>query len=297
MVEQAVKGFLSYLDLQKRFSPLTSTSYAADLRQFFAWSDAELAGYTLQTITFRQIRSFIASLMDEGLSPVSANRKLSALKSFFGYLHREGIVAANPASRVQGPKIPKKLPEFIDVQKLGSLFEAPLRELSFEERRNRLMLEVLYQTGIRRAELIGLCEKDVDLYSSQLRVFGKRAKERIVPFSERLTAELKKYLREKKEKGLTDERLFVTAKNKPLSPQQVTGIVSELLSAATTNRKRSPHVLRHSFATHLLDNGADINAVKELLGHANLSATQVYTHNSIEKLKRSYKQAHPRSGH
>jgi integrase/recombinase XerC len=297
MVESAVKDFLSYLDLQKRFSPLTSRSYATDLRQFFTFADAEFHNYTPGTISYQQIRSYIAYLMDEGLSAVTVNRKLSALKSFYKYLHRKGEIANNPAARVQGPKTPKRLPTVIDEEKLDSVFSRLKFEEGFEGLRDRLIIDILYQTGIRRAELIGLKEQDVDVSSCQMKVLGKRNKERIIPFSQQLSRNLQEYLKVKQEDALSHQSLLVTSKGKPLSPTIVNRIVNAILSQVTTNRKRSPHVLRHSFATHLLDHGADINAVKELLGHANLSATQVYTHNSIDKLKKSYKQAHPRSGH
>jgi integrase/recombinase XerC len=296
MVDHAVNGFLSYLDLQKRFSPLTSKSYRTDLGQYFDYAGREFHGYSLPGTTYQHIRSFMAFLMDSGYTPVSIGRKLSALKSFFGFLHRTGEMDHNPALRVQAPKIPKKLPQVIDKDRLAAVFSSMEFDPGFDGLRDKLIIDLLYQTGIRRAELISLREKDVDLHSQQLKVLGKRGKERIIPFSHQLSRSLENYLRSKRDNKLESQSLLVTGAGKPLRPGQVNVIVARVLGTLTAGKK-SPHVLRHSFATHLLDNGADINAVKELLGHASLSATQVYTHNSIEKLKNSYKQAHPRSGH
>jgi integrase/recombinase XerC len=296
MLESALQGYISYLNLQKRFSPLTSGSYQSDLLQFFRYLRTEENITRLSGVTHRHIRAFIATLMEEGMSPVSVNRKLSALKSFFRYLLRTGLVAENPASRVQGPKSPKKLPEFIDESRIGMLFSEPPREDDFEEMRDRLVVEILYQTGIRRAELLGLKEGDADLISQQIRVSGKRGKERIIPFDRGLRLAIGKYLRLKTALGLNHPAFFTTLRNKPMGATLLASVTRSQLSRVTTGRKKSPHVLRHTFATHLLNNGADINAVKELLGHASLSATQVYTHNTIEKLKKTYNQAHPRSG-
>jgi integrase/recombinase XerC len=296
MVEGAVSGFFSYLNLQKRFSPLTTKNYHSDLQQFFNFLDSEVKDYHLGSISYQDIRSFIAFQMDKGLSPVSVNRKISALKSFFKYLLRNGNIEHNPTQKIQGPKKPKRLPVFIDENHIGTVFSHLKFESGFEGLRDRLIIEILYQTGIRRAEILGLKEEDVDLFSLQLKVLGKRNKERIIPFSLALKKTFEAYLAEKKGEQLTNRALLVTKKNTPLSPQKITLIVKNILGEITTNKKKSPHVLRHTFATHLLNNGADINAVKELLGHTNLSATQIYTHNTIDKLKKSYNQAHPRSG-
>ncbi|PBQ30705.1 hypothetical protein CNR22_02590 [Sphingobacteriaceae bacterium] len=296
MVEGAVNSFLSYLNLQKRFSPLTTKNYGADLHDFFTFLDAELQGYTLTTISFLHVREFVAHLMDSGFSPRSVNRKISSLKSFFKYLLRNGEIDVNPTQKIQGPKMPKRLPVFIDENHLGSVFTTQEFSEGFEGLRDKLLIDVLYQTGIRRAELLGLKEGDVDLYNLQLKVLGKRNKERIIPFDISLKRNLQEYLTVKKEHHLSNSHLFVTLNDTPISESQISKIVKAVLSQVTTSKKKSPHILRHSFATHLLDNGADINAVKELLGHSSLSATQIYTHNSIDKLKKSYNQAHPRSG-
>ncbi|MCC6371774.1 MAG: tyrosine-type recombinase/integrase [Bacteroidia bacterium] len=297
MVEDAVKGFYSYLNLQKRFSPHTLEAYQRDLTQFFGFVKKEVSVSEITEISHYHIRSFVSTLMDEGMGAVSVNRKLSAIRSFFKYLLKNGLVQSNPTQKVLAPKKPKKLPVFVDESQTEKIFNETTFDPGFEGIRNRLLLDLLYQTGIRRAELIGLKEGDVDIYNTQLKVLGKRNKERIIPFDQSLKRNLEEYLLVKHNEGYSNPSLLVSMKDKPLSPQQVGSIVKQVLSGVTTSKKKSPHVLRHSFATHLLNNGADINAVKELLGHANLSATQIYTHNTIEKLKKSYNQAHPRSGH
>ncbi len=294
--DKAVDEFLSYLNLQKRFSPLTTKNYAVDLKQFFNFLNQEVYDSRLSEISYQHVRSFIASLIDKKKSTVSVNRKISCLKSFFKYALKNNLISNNPMQKIQGPKTPKRLPVFIDENQIDKIFNQLKFDSGFEGIRNKLLIDVLYQTGLRRAELINLKETDLDLISLQLKVLGKRNKERIIPFSIHLKRSIQEYLNAKQENNLINSFLFVNLKNIQLSPQALTKIVSEILSEVTTNKKKSPHVLRHTFATHLLNRGADINAVKELLGHANLSATQIYTHNTIEKLKKSYNQAHPRSG-
>ena len=296
MVEGAVNGFFSYLNLQKRFSPLTSKNYLVDLKQFFAFLDKEVHHYSLPDISYQHIRAFMASLMNDGLSSVSVNRKLSSLRSFFKFALKNELIEKNPTQKIQGPKRPKRLPVFIDENQLGTEFSAITFEPGFEGMRDKLLIEILYQTGLRRAELLNLKETDVDIYNGQLKVLGKRNKERIIPFDIGLKRNLEVYMKTKKENQLSSPYLLVTNKDAQLSNQKISKIVKDVLGMITTSKKKSPHVLRHSFATHLLNNGADINAVKELLGHASLSATQIYTHNTIDKLKKSYNQAHPRSG-
>lgn len=258
--------------------------------------DDEVHGYSLASVNFQHIRSFIASRIDEGMAPSSVNRKLSALKSFFRYLVAREKISLNPAQRVTGPRKPKRLPVFVDESQMANLFSTITFGKDFEGNRNRLIIDLFYQTGIRRAELISLKESDVDLYNMHITVMGKGSKERIIPFDLGLKRHFETYLQIKHSEGFSDTFLFVNTRDKKLSPAAVTKVVNDVLSQVTTLQKKSPHVLRHTFATHLLNNGADINAVKELLGHSSLAATQIYTHNTIDKLKRSYKQAHPRSG-
>ncbi|MBA3682039.1 MAG: tyrosine-type recombinase/integrase [Bacteroidetes bacterium] len=296
MKEAAVKDFTQYLSLQKRASPLTVKNYTLDLNEFFRFLESEAGDLALSDISHQHARGFMAHLMDKKQSARSVNRKLSTLKSFFKYLVRNHILTVNPMQKVQGPKVAKKLPVFIDENQTKQLFEGYTFKPGFEGVRDKLIIDIFYQTGIRRAELIGMKENDIDFFNGNLKVLGKRNKERIIPFGIDLKRNLEQYLNVKKHTNLQNPILLVTLKNNPLSAQNVTKIVSEALSAVTTNSKKSPHVLRHTFATHLLNNGADINAVKELLGHASLAATQIYTHNTIEKLKKSYNQAHPHSG-
>ena len=296
MVDGVVNGFYAYLNLQKRFSPLTLRSYRSDLEQFFSFIESEIQLKDLNSIQHHHIRGYMGQLMQDGLSPVSVNRKLSTLKSFFKYALKSGHILLNPAQKVIGPKKPKRLPVFVEEQQMDKVFNELQFVDDFENNRNKLLVDVLYQTGMRRAELIEIKETDLDLYGLKLKVLGKRNKERIIPFGLGLKRNLQNYLNDKKANNFDSPYLFVNKKGQRLSAQNVNKIVNTILAMVTTNKKKSPHVLRHSFATNLLNNGADLNAVKELLGHANLSATQIYTHNTIEKLKKSYKQAHPRSG-
>jgi integrase/recombinase XerC len=297
MVEGAVvSDFLSYLRLQKANSPLTVSSYQSDLEQFFSFLNEEVHSVELEAITYQHIRGFIAQLINNGLNASSVNRKLSCIKSFFRYLVKNQIIKHNPSQKVKGPKKPKKLPVFLDENQVEKLDITGIFEDDFNGLRDRLIFEILYQTGIRRAELRGLKDADIDIFNLQLKVLGKRNKERIIPFDLKLKRNLEEYMNVKKGLNLTNPFLLVTEKNSQLRLDQINKIVKTVLTAVSTHQKKSPHVLRHTFATHLLNNGADINAVKELLGHANLSATQIYTHNTIDKLKKTYKQAHPRSG-
>jgi integrase/recombinase XerC len=240
------------------------------------------------------IRSWMAEMMQEKLSARSVIRKASALRTFYHFLLKEGIVTLDPMLKIVSPKMPSRLPVFITQKDIGVLFKDIEFPKTFIGIRDRLIMEMFYATGIRLSELLTMKEGNVNIYNLTIKVFGKRAKERIIPIPGILKEYISAYRAERNKLGLKGEFFFVNEKGESLYEKQVYLIVHKYLGMVTTLHKKSPHVLRHTFATHLLDNGADINSVKELLGHANLAATQVYTHNSLEKLKNVYKQAHPR---
>ena len=290
-----LKSFLQYLSFEKRFSPHTVLAYQNDLQQFLTFIKKLYETEDTSSITHSMVRSWIVDLMEKEISPRSINRKLTTLKTFYKFLLRQGKVLTNPMLKVQAPKTSKRLPVFVDEKKMDLLFSDKNFGEGFEATRDHLMLEIFYATGMRLSELIGLEDSSIDTYECQVKVLGKRNKERIIPFTNKLKELINIYLKARQEIVNKAPGFFVTDKGKKLYPKLVYRIVTGRLGTVTTLDKKSPHVLRHTFATHMLNNGADINSVKELLGHANLSATQVYTHNTIEKLKKVYKQAHPRA--
>ncbi|MBS1652388.1 MAG: tyrosine-type recombinase/integrase [Bacteroidetes bacterium] len=295
MPDVLVNDFLNYLFLQKRYSSHTKMAYSNDLKQLNAYLNHNKA-CLLHELSANTLRDYLSHLVSLGTSARTVKRKLSCFKSFFKYLQKKEIVKINPATNIKGPKTQKRLPVFINEPQMQHLINNTGPESNFEACRNYLIFELLYQTGIRRAELLNLQETDIDLFNLQIKVLGKRNKERIIPISLQLKRNLEYYLAVKSKENLTNTLLLVNKKNKTLSTTFLSKLISEMLSVISNLPKKSPHVLRHTFATHLLNNGADINAVKELLGHANLQATQIYTHNSIDKLKKTYARAHPRSG-
>lgn len=294
MFDKQINSFFDYLTYEKKYSAHTITSYKNDISQFIGFINPNNESFSITDINYQQIRAWVANLLKDKIAARSVNRKLSSLKSFFKYLQRQQIIDVNPMAKISGPKTPKRLPVFVDEHQMEDLFAETKFEDGFNGLRDRLILDLFYQTGIRRSELTNLKENDLDLFNSTIKVLGKRNKERIIPISLPLKRNLESYLKVKQELNLSNMMLLVSEKGHTLSEQAVYNSVKKYLSQVTTIQKKSPHVLRHTFATHLLNNGADINAVKDLLGHANLSATQVYTHNTIDKLKKSYKQAHPR---
>ena len=289
-----IKDFLDSLKFEKRYSEHTVKSYNTDLSQFNDYLIKEFEHDTIDTATKSMIRSWIIVMVDKGIQGKSIHRKISSLKSYFKYLLKKGICLNSPVEGIALPKINKQLPVFIEENRLDLLLDNVEFAETYEGFRDKLILELLYGTGIRLSELINLQLKQVNLTEGKIKVLGKRNKERIIPISKMIIVTIESYLPYRNDR-LNQEELILTSKGGKLYPQLVYRIVREHLFKVSPQKKRSPHVLRHSFATHLLNKGADLNAVKELLGHANLSATQVYTHNTIEKLKLVYNQAHPRA--
>lgn len=290
--------FINYLKFEKRYSPHTITAYTKDLDQFDSFLISEYEVLNANEVSYQMVRSWIVGLIELNISARSVNRKLSTLKSYFKYLVREELINENPMPKVQSPKTSKKLPVFVDRESMETLFSEDIFSNDFDGRRNRLIIEMFYMTGIRLSELINLKNSDIDFYQQSIKVLGKRNKERIVPISAELIDSIKNYIeiRDKNVEVLEqNDYFYVTIKGKKLYEKLAYHIVNLYLGKVSTLQKKSPHVLRHTFATHMLNNGADLNAIKEILGHSNLAATQVYTHNTIEKLKNIYKQAHPRA--
>jgi len=292
-----IDSFIRYLTHEKRYSKHTVSSYLADLIQFEEYITATF-NLTIPDVMHSHLRSYMVNLMEEKRSETTINRKISALRSFYKFLMKEGQIVQNPTGLLKAPKIPKRLPVFIDAQKMDQLLDSEnYFDDSFPSLRDHLVIELLFGTGIRLAELISLKETDVDVYAGNIKVLGKRNKERIVPVNKPLINQLNIYVEQKKLQNFNNNllNLIVTNTGAAAYPKLIYRIVTSYLNYISTNEKRSPHVLRHSYATSLLNAGADLNAIKELLGHASLAATQVYTHNSIERLKTIYKQAHPKA--
>jgi len=288
--------FLNYLEREKKYSSHTLTAYRNDLTQFHTYIQRIYEIDDALGITAQMVRSFVADLMNDGIQSRSVNRKISTLKSFFKYSIQQGLLHENPMKKVVSPKTPKRLPVFVEQAKMESLLEnKPEADDSFAQWRDYLVIELLYGTGIRLSESLGLKEGDLNLHSATIKVLGKRNKERIIPITNGLVALIREYLNKKQREGFIAPELLLTNKGLPAYPKLIYSIVKSHLGTVSTLKKRSPHILRHSYATHLLDNGAELNAIKELLGHSNLAATQVYTHNSIERLKEVYRKAHPKS--
>jgi len=288
--------FINFIRYEKRYSAHTLEAYRLEAERYLTYLDSQQIA--VDNATHRVARSYLASLLEGGQSPVSVNRTLSALRTYYRFLMREGAVTVNPFALVRAMKTPRKLPVVVDQDKLSAMLDAEgVFPDTFEGLRDRTVLELLFGTGIRRAELLQIEERHIDFYNRTVRIFGKRNKERLVPLNQTLIRLLQRYIDEKKAQGFHNisDRLIVTKDGKDAYPLLIYNIVTHYLRAISTQQKRSPHVLRHTFATALLDNGADLNAIKELLGHAGLAATQVYTHNSVERLKSIYKQAHPKA--
>jgi integrase/recombinase XerC len=287
---------LDQLKYERRLSPHTQLAYKKDLSDWSTYLAGEMGVDQLPEVNASQIRSWLASLRASGISSRSIVRKISALKSFYKFLLRKGVVEKNPLVQISSPKVSKSLPVFIREEEAAQMGQT--LAIASEDWRGfnaRLLVTFFYYTGMRLSELINLKEEQLELSRSQLKVLGKGNKERIIPLHADLITLIKEYIQKKQDQlTSTEPYLLLTESGKKLYPRYAWQLVNQVLGAATTVQKKSPHVLRHSFATHLLNNGADLNAVKELLGHSSLAATQVYTHNTIEKLKEVHRKAHPR---
>jgi integrase/recombinase XerC len=297
---QETELFLNYLTVERRFSKHTIVSYQTDLSQFSKFIKETYEVEDIREVSHLFIRSWVVSLMENGIDPKSVNRKITALRSFYKFLIKTGVLDKNPMLKIQAPKVSKKLPEFLDDKKMVVLFDNMSNDGSvYEEARDFLILDFFYRTGVRLSELIELKVDKVNLHNLTITVTGKRNKVRQIPISIGFKQAIEKFLRLRKEflNGLNVDchYFFTDNKGNKMYPVFVYRIVKHNIKMVSTGKKKSPHILRHTFATTMLNNGADINAIKELLGHSNLSATQVYTHNTIEKLKEVYKQAFPKA--
>ena len=289
------ENFLDYLQFEKNYSDATIAAYRRDLDQFADFIQV-IDEDELGKVTSEPIRDWVVSLMDEGYTSTSVNRKLSTLRSFYRYLYSKGVVEVDPMCRIAGPKNKKPLPAFVKESEMESLLDNFSGEDPFETCRDRLIIEMFYETGIRLSELIGLDQRDVDFSLQVIKVLGKRNKQRLIPFGEELANDMQEYLAQRDTLVDVDsDAFFVKKDGKRVYRSQVYNIVKNNLSKVTTLKKKSPHVLRHTFATVLLNNDAALGTVKELLGHASLATTEIYTHTTFEELKKIYNQAHPRA--
>lgn len=292
-----IQSFLDYLKFEKRYSFNTLTSYTTDLTEFYDYTETQFGVTELKEISTAFVRSWLASLKDKGLSSKSLNRKISSLKSFFKYHMKTGAIESTPMDKVISPKIAKRLPVFVKEEDTRTLLETLNSSAEDWKSLNaKMLITIFYATGMRLSELINLGDNQIDFSRKQIKVLGKGNKERVIPVSREVIAAIRDYQQLKnKEFDDTSNFLLVTEKGKKIYPRYAWKLVNQVLGEASTLDKKSPHVLRHTFATHLMNNGADLNAVKELLGHSSLASTQVYTHNTIEKLKDIHKKAHPKA--
>jgi integrase/recombinase XerC len=296
-VELHTELFFQYISSEKRLSKNTLIAYEMDLKQFTEFLIPECLT-SVTEVRHLHVRSWIVEMMQHDANPRSINRRLSCLKTYFKFLQKRGLITGNPMAKVVSPKTAKRLPESVTERKLDLLFTQKEWADTFSDQRNRAILETFYSTGMRLSELTGLKLSSIDFGSSRIKVLGKGNKERLIPFGKNLNDILRGYLHKRTEAFPASLKtdFFLTKDGDAMGGSSVYQVVKKNLGLVTSQDKRSPHVLRHSFATHLSENGADLNAIKELLGHTSLAATQIYTHNSVEKLKKAYEQAHPKSG-
>ena len=290
------ESFLKYLRLERNYSEKTVVSYGTDLEKFECYLKGLDLGLRLENADADIVRGWILEMMDAGMAETSVNRKLSTLRAFYKYLLKKGVITVDPMLVVKGPKRKKPLPAFVKESDMDRLLDGDSFDDSFSGVRDKLVLSVFYETGMRLSELISLNDSDVDLHKSVLKVTGKRNKQRYIPFGEQLKAEIESYLNiRNREVRSHCEAFFVRENGQMLYPMMVYRLVKQNLSKVVTLKKRSPHVLRHSFATAMLNNEAELEAVKEILGHESITTTEIYTHTTFEELKKVYKHAHPRA--
>jgi len=292
---KSIQAFLDYLSLEKNYSKHTIISYKNDLTSFLSYIEIEYTDSNIQKVHYTQIRSWIVSLVESGISNNSINRKISSLKSFYKFLVKTKTIKINPLQKHKSLKIPKRVNVPFNQKEITEVLFSFEGKNDFLSLRNKLIIELFYATGIRRSELIELKIKDIDLIQNNIKVLGKRNKERYVPLLKIIQKTVNEYIEERKKISNNNEYLFITEKGNKIYGTLVYRLINDYFSAVSTKVKKSPHVLRHAFATHLLNEGADLNAVKELLGHASLASTQVYTNSSLKELKNVYNRAHPRS--
>ena len=293
---QHLEQFLGFLKYEKRYSGHTVTAYEKDLDQFIQFGSEMVGDFCLVGVDHHLIRQWVISLMDQGMTVLSVKRKLSTLRSLYKFLLREGFIKTNPAELVTMPKSGKKLPQFVQEKEMNQLMDTSFFSNNFEGIRDKAIISLFYGTGMRLSELKGIHVNDLNIKERVVKVLGKRNKERLIPYPSETSKDLTDYIKQRNELfGNSNSYLFITDKGEQVYDKLLYRIVRKYLSLVTTMEKRSPHILRHSYATHLLNRGADLNAIKELLGHASLAATQVYTHTTFEKLKNIYNQAHPRA--
>ena len=290
-----INSFLEYLSFEKKYSIHTITAYKKDLTSFQEFSLDSFNDSDISKVSYSQIRSWIVSLVDSGISNRTVNRKVSSLKTFYKYLQKSKQSVENPLAKHKALKVSHRVQVPFSKNEIDSVLENLNDGLDFFKLRNKIIIELLYSTGMRRNELIHLTLKDIDFSNKTLKVLGKRNKERLIPLLNSGVVSLKDYIIQREQQEVVSDFVFFTNKGNKLYPSLVYRIINEYFGTVTTKLKKSPHVLRHSFATHLLNEGADLNSVKELLGHSSLASTQVYTHSSLGKLKEVYNQAHPRS--
>jgi integrase/recombinase XerC len=292
-----LEKFLQYLQYEKVYSSHTVLSYKNDIEQFRSFLLVEFSENDLTKAKAVQLRQWVVELMAKGVNPRSVNRKLSALKSFYKFLLREGIISQMPTKNIIHPKVTKPLPVFFKENEMEAVLSTVIVGDLFENYRDRLIIDLLYESGIRVSELVAIKDTDIDFHKNSLRVIGKRNKERHIPLGKHIMEMIAEYIQKRNSEIGKTACLFVRKTGEPTYARLIYNVVHDAMSQVSTQTKISPHKLRHTFASALLNNGADLNAVKELLGHGNLAATQVYTHTSFEQLKEIYKQAHPRGGH